>query len=108
MIVTVPYLKENLNQTLDLDDALIERKIVAAQDHVERLLGFKIEVEYPPTDADPPVSTVPPALVECVSQLASHWYENREATLVSVAAQEIPFGVAQIVQEYRNWSWCDE
>lgn len=107
MIVTLAQMKEHLNLTEDLgtaDDALIGRILAAAQNHVERLLGFKIEVNFPPTGT-PPVSDVPAALVECVCQLAAHWYENREATLVGVSAQELPFGVWEIVREYREYSF---
>lgn len=101
-IVSVAELKEQLNLTEDLgtdDDALLGRKIEAAQNHVERLLGFKIEEIYGGPDQD----EIPPALVEAVCQLAAHWYENREAALVGVNAQEIPFGVWQIVGEYREY-----
>lgn len=98
-VVTVDEIKEQLNITADLgtaDDALLGRKIAAAQDHIERLLGFKIAVAYP-TD-------IPPALVEAVSQLAAHWYENREATSPATL-QTIPFGVQAIVAEYREYSF---
>jgi uncharacterized phage protein (predicted DNA packaging) len=104
MIVDVATLKEQLRVDFDDDDALVERKIAAAQDHIERHLGFKIEEQYPPA-GDPPVSTIPPALIEAVCQLVGHWYENREAVLVGVNAQELPLNVADIVREYRNWSW---
>lgn len=100
MIVTVPELKKQVNFTDDLgsaDDQLFERKLAAAQDHIERLLGFKIEVTYP--------DEVPPALAEAVCQLAAHWYENREASVVGVAVATIPFGVEQIVNEYREYSF---
>ncbi|WP_421360287.1 head-tail connector protein [Agrobacterium rosae] len=100
MIVTVPEMKAQLNLTgipgTD-DDALIERKIMAAQDYIERLLGFKIETTYP--------DGIPPSLVEAVCQTAAHWYENREATLVGVSAQELPFGVWPIVNEFREYSF---
>lgn len=104
MIVTVEEVKQQLNQTLDIDDALIERKAAAAQNHLENLLGFRIEERFP-SAGDPPASTVPPGLKECVCQLAAHWYENREATLVGVNAQVMPLGVDDIVNEYRDWSW---
>lgn len=97
MIVNVETLKEQIIVAIDDDDALIERKIAAAQDHIERQLGFKIEEEYP--------ADVPAALVEAVCQLVGHWYENREATAIGVSVQELPFSVAEIVREYRNWSW---
>lgn len=102
-IVTVPELKEQLNITDDLgtaDDALLGRKIAAAQNHVERLLGFKFATTYGGTDQDP----IPPALIEAVSQLAAHWYENREASSPTTL-QTIPFGVQEIVREYRGWSF---
>ena len=104
MIVTVEQLKAQLNLTPDLgtdDDALLGRKIAAAQNHVERLLGFKIEERYGNTGQE----AIPPALVEAVCQTAAHWYENREATLVGVSAQELPFGVWPIVNEYREYSF---
>jgi hypothetical protein len=104
VILTVQELKEQLNYSADLgtaDDALLGRKLAAAQDHVERLLGYKIEVTYGGADQEP----VPPALIEAVAQLAAHWFENREATLVGVTAQELPFGVWNIVNEYREYSF---
>lgn len=104
MIVSLMELKQQLNLTPDLgtdDDALLERKIAAAQNHVERLLGFKIEERYGAVGQE----EIPPALVEAVSQTAAHWFENREATLVGVTAQELPFGVWPIVNEYREYSF---
>lgn len=104
MIVTTAELKEQIGWSEDLgtaDDALMARKIAGAQDHIERLLGFKIEETYGGTDQE----AVPPSLKEAVLQLAAHWYENREATLVGVSAQEIPFGVWAIVKEYREYSF---
>lgn len=103
-IVSLAQLKEQLNLSPDLgtgDDALLGRKIEAAQNHIERLLGFKIEETYGGTDQE----EIPPSLVEAVCQVAAHWYENREATLVGVTAQELPFGVWDIVREYREWSF---
>ena len=107
MIVTTAQMKDHLNITADLgtdDDALILRMVAAAQGYIERLLGFAIETTYPPAGT-PAVLTVPPALVQCVCMLAAHWYENREATLVGVTAQELPFGVWEIVREYREYSF---
>lgn len=101
MIVTLDEIKQQLNQTLDVDDALIQRKAEAAQNHLENLLGFKIETRFGGQDQDP----APPVLKECVCLLAAHWYENREAALVGVNAQTLPHGVDAIVNEYRDWSW---
>lgn len=105
MIVSVAEVKADLNITFDRDDTLIGRKIVGAQNHIEQLLGFKIEEQFPPTDGEPPVSTVPDAIRECVILLAGHWYANREAVLVGVSAEELPFGVWEIVNEFRTWSF---
>lgn len=103
-IVTLDQLKAQLNLSDDLgtaDDALLNRKIAAAQNHIERLLGFKVEERYGGTEQE----EIPPALVEAVSQLAAHWYENREATLVGVSAQELPFGVWPVINEFREYSF---
>lgn len=107
-IVSLDQVKAQLNQTLDLDDVLITQKIGAAQDHLEHLLGFKIDATtYPDVGGVTFPATVPPALAECVCQLAAHWYENREAVLVGVNAQALPIGVDDVVREFRNWSWAD-
>lgn len=103
-IVTLAQLKEHLNFDSALgtaDDDLLGRKIDAAQNHIERLLGFKIGTTYGGSGQE----AIPPSLIEAVLQLAAHWYENREATLVGVTAQELPFGVWDIVREYREWSF---
>lgn len=104
MILTLEQLKEQLNFSADLgtaDDALLGRKLAAAQDHIQRLLGYKIEETFGGVEQDP----IPPALVEAVAQLAAHWYENREASLVGVSAMEIPYGVSAIITEYREFSF---
>ena len=101
-IVTLDQLKEQLAFTDDIgavDNALLRRKIDAAQNHVERLLGFKIEATFGGVDQDP----VPPALVEAVSQLAAWWYEQREAA--GDGAREVPFGVREIITEYREFTF---
>lgn len=104
-IVDLDAVKEQVNQTENFDDALLQRKIDAAQSHIESLLGFTIEDRYPPTDDDEPVSTVPPALAECVLQLAAHWYENRESVLIGINAQPLPLGFDHIVSNFRDYSW---
>lgn len=101
-IVTRDQLKEQLAFTSDLgtiDDALLDRKLAAAQNHVERLLGFKIEASFGGEGQDP----IPPALIEAVSQLAAWWYENREAA--GDGAREMPFGVSEIITEYREFTF---
>ncbi|WP_127113055.1 head-tail connector protein [Shimia sediminis] len=101
-ILTLDELKEHLAFTDDIgsvDDALLGRLISAAQNHVERLLGFKVEENFGGQDQD----AIPPALVEAVSQLAAWWYEQREAA--GETSRAIPFGVTEIVTEYREYTF---
>lgn len=97
MIVQLDEVKENLNVTGNDDDALLTRQIAAAEAHIDRMLGFKMETEYP--------AAVPADLKQAICHLVGHWYENREATLVGVSIQNVPFSVHDIVREYRNWSF---
>lgn len=100
-IVSLQELKGQLSLTSDQqdDDPLIAGKIDAAQDHVERLLGYRIRVRYD----DETLRPVPPALKEAVLQLATWWFENREAA--TDMSRELPFGVREIVNEYRDWTF---
>lgn len=96
-IITLEGMKANLGLTPDQDedDVLILGKIEAAQNHIERLLGFRIEERFP--------ADIPPALREAVMQLAAWWFENREAA--TDLTRELPFGVRDIVTEYRGWTF---
>ncbi|CAJ0861987.1 hypothetical protein AMST5_01447 [freshwater sediment metagenome] len=48
----------------------------------------------------------PPApIAEAVRQLAAHLFENREASIVGVTANEIPFGVFDLLTPYRAWAF---
>jgi Phage QLRG family, putative DNA packaging. len=103
-IVTLIQLKEQLAFSDDLgvvDDDLLARKLAAAQNHIERLLGYKIEETFGGDGQEP----IPPALVEAVSQLAAWWYEQREAVNVGNIVTSVPFGVAEIVIEYREFTF---
>ncbi|MGV3553091.1 head-tail connector protein [Rhizobium sp.] len=102
MIVTLPLLKLNMHVEHNDDDTLIAGKAAAAQAHIERLLGFKIEERYGGTDQEP----VPPELVEIVYQLVGHWYENREAVIVGEnGVRSLPHSVWEVVREYREYSF---
>lgn len=103
-IVTLTELKAQLNFTDDIgadDDPLLEKKIEAAQDHIERLLGFRIADRFGGEDQEP----VPPSLFEAVLQLAAWWYEMREPVNVGNIVNAVPFGVAEIIGEYREFSF---
>lgn len=96
-IIDVDEIMQQLNITGNDDRGLLEQKIASAVDHIQRLLGYEIATKYP--------DETPPALKEAVLQLASWWYEQRESVIVGVSAKQIPFGVHEIVQEYRDWSF---
>ena len=38
-------------------------------------------------------------------QLAADWYENREASITGTIISAIPFGVREIVNEYRRYTF---
>jgi hypothetical protein len=102
MSVSLADMKTHLGITPDMgdaDDAMIQKQLGAAGAHVARLLGFALDhgEQFPngtPADID-----------QAVKLLAAHWYENREATLVGVSAEPIPFGVIEIVREYRTFTY---
>ncbi len=100
-IVTLEDVKAQLSLTPDqtADDTLIQGKIDAAQSHIERLLGFRIGDRFGGEGQEP----VPDDLKEAVLQLAAWWFENREAA--TDMSRELPFGVTDIVTEYREWSF---
>ncbi|MCA0257136.1 MAG: head-tail connector protein [Proteobacteria bacterium] len=92
-IVSLEDMKAHLNIIDAIDDALIVKKIDAAEAHLCRVLGFSMEAEYP--------EGVPEDLKEAVRQLAAHWYENREATSAGVSISTVPLSVEEIVRERR-------
>jgi hypothetical protein len=100
MIVSTQELRRQLAFTDDVgneDDGLLAWKIQAAQQHVERLLGFKLADRYENT------LLVPAPLKEAVLQLAGHWYEHREG--VTESLREVPYGVSAIVAEFREFTF---
>lgn len=92
-IISIEDIKAHLNVTTDADDALLSGKIAVAESYVDRFLPTPLaELE-----------TVPEPLKEAVRQLAGHLYENREASLVGITAEEIPFGFWELISPYREW-----
>jgi hypothetical protein len=103
-IATITALKDQLSFTDDIgtvDDVLLQQKLDAAQNHVERMLGFSIEGCFGGSDQEP----VPPSLIEAVLQLAAWWYDQRETAMAGTSAKEVPFGVSEIVKEYREFTF---
>jgi len=93
MNVTVALLKAQLNLDGTDDDALLTHKIAAAEAWIEAQIGVAF------ADLDP----YPASLDEAVLQLAAHWYEQREAVLIGVSANEVPFGVRELIASSRVW-----
>lgn len=98
MALDATTLREHLNGVPDTDEVLT-RLLGASTAHVERLLGYRL------TDIEKLPDGPPADLEQAVLMLAADWYENREASLVGVSAQPIPFGVHAIVNEHREWSF---
>jgi len=102
-IITTADMKTHLGVTIDDDDALIDGKIEAAEAAIEQLLGYTFAANFPDTtDASFP-DTVPGDLKEAIRQLAAHFYENREASVVGISASLLPLGVRDIVNNRREW-----
>ena len=95
-VIQLADMKAHLNITFDTDDTLIQGKIDAAESWIASFTGQV----WPPT-ADP----VPGALLEAIRQLGAHLYENREASLVGVTSQELPFGLLDLLTPFRAWAF---
>jgi uncharacterized phiE125 gp8 family phage protein len=78
--------------------------LVAAMDWVSSFSGLAIEfysdLEEGAEDNRP---RVPPRVREAILMLAAHLYNNRETVLVGVTAQELPFGLLDMLSDYRAW-----
>jgi uncharacterized phage protein (predicted DNA packaging) len=94
--ITTDDLKAHLNVTTDADDALLADKLAAAEQWVAGYTGTDIDAD--PADVDEPIK-------EAVRQLAAHLYENREASLVGVSAEQLPFGFLDLLAPYRAWAF---
>lgn len=96
-IINLEDAKAHLNITADTDDALIGDLIASAEAWIDRWLpeGEKLADRTP----------VPADLKQAIKMLVGHWYENREATLVGIAAEDVPLGVWDILNQHRAWSF---
>lgn len=75
------------------ENDLLLQKLNAAEAFVGNFIG------KPLADFDP----VPADITEAVLQLAGHWYENREATIVGMSADVMPFGVSALLAPHVEW-----
>jgi uncharacterized phage protein (predicted DNA packaging) len=89
MAVSLNDLKAHLNITISDDDHLLTYKLEAASEWIALYTGIPMDA----CDTPAPVN-------EAIRQLAAHLYANREATLVGVTAQALPFGVLDMLLPY--------
>lgn len=87
-LTPLTLLKSQLNLDHDLDDGLLAHKLDAA----EIWIGHYTGVPFVAGDA---------ALTEAALQLASYWYEQREAASFDVSTKPVPFGVRDLLDSYR-------
>jgi len=102
----------NIEPGFTNDDTLIQEMIDAAEDWITK---FVVAPTNPSCAPDPclpanpittwPPSPVPPSLLQAIRLLVAHLYENREASLVSITSQELPFGLMDLIAPYRVWTF---
>lgn len=100
MALSLADLKAQTNVTNTSDDGLLTRKLAAATAFIERQLGYALD------DTDELPDGPPADLEEAILMFAAHLYENRESTIVAVSAAVMPMGVAEIVANYRRYSFA--
>jgi hypothetical protein len=94
--ITLDDLKAHINVAVASDDALLADKLAAATAWVAGYTGTDV-------DADP--DTIDEPMKEAVRQLAAWLYENREAALAGVSAEQLPFGFLDLLSGYRAWAF---
>lgn len=88
-LTSISLLKAQLNLEHDLDDALLAHKLSTAEVWIANYTGTAF-------DPDNPV------MIESALQLASFWYEQREAASFDQSSKPIPFGVRDLLNVYRK------
>lgn len=93
-MVTLSEMKAHLRITDNVDDAIIASKLAVASEWVAVYTGGSVAGV-----------TTPAPVNEAVRQIAAHLYENREASLIGVTAQELPFGVLDLLSSYQAYAF---
>lgn len=96
-VITVEDAKAHMNVTTDADDDLIAGKIGAAEAWIGKFVGFALD------DAEAFPDGTPEPIREATRQLVAYWYEQREAVLIGITADEVPFGVVDLLNPFREW-----
>jgi uncharacterized phage protein (predicted DNA packaging) len=92
-MTALSLLRRQLNLCDSADDELLAVYIAAAEGWIVGQIGKELAA----------FDAVPGEITLATLQLAAHWYENREAVLVGIGANEIPFGVRDLIRPYREW-----
>lgn len=93
-VASVDELKEELSFSGDLgdvDDAMMQRHLTAAEQVLEKSLGFALAVEFPDGE--------PEAIKQAVLWLAVEFYDGRGG------GDGLPAHVENIISHYREWSF---
>lgn len=93
MALSLTDLKAQLVIEASDDDAFLTRLLAAAKAYIEGEVGYALD------DA-------PADLEQAVLLTAAHWFENRESVVTGTIATSMPFGVAQIVANRRNYTFA--
>lgn len=83
--------KQHLNVTFDSDDSLIEAKLEAAKSWTEAYTGEEI------------TENTPAPVNQAVLMLTAHLYANREAAIIGMTADALPFGFLALLDPYRSF-----
>lgn len=94
-MLNLDTVKKHLNVSGDQDDDIIQIYADAATEWCLSYTGAAYD--------DP--STAPANMKLAALMLAAHFYQNREASLVGVTAQELPNGVLDRLNPLRSWSF---
>ncbi|MBN8977863.1 MAG: phage gp6-like head-tail connector protein [Rhizobiales bacterium] len=90
-MLTLSDAKSHLNVTFDADDSLIQAKLDAATAWVEAYTGAQVT-----ENTAPPVN-------QAILMLTAHLYANREATLIGVSSEVLPYGFLALLDPYRSF-----
>lgn len=92
-VVPITLAKQHLNIDHSGDDELIEHYLDVAQEWIVDFIGKPFPEPAPAT------------LKQAVMLLAAHYYENREGSLIGISANDLPFGVLDLIRPHREWSF---
>lgn len=105
-MISLDAAKAHLNVVTIDDDTLIQSKIFVAWAWISLYTGTDYEVATVDDSGFPETEDVSPAPVnEAALQLVAHLYANREASLVGVTAQALPFGLLDLLAPYRAYAF---